>query len=762
MVLFFRQIHASLLVLSSLASCGRQDLDPARSERPKPTLGIPEARALPDHSQDEKDAPARRTEQPLSEVRSAILAQDYAKTETLLRALPEDLAALPEVQLARALAEFELKKFYVAFETLDALSSRDLTFVKEVRELREKIVLGSRDARLARLHFGDRSDLLALVRRAQFEQEAGHHEEAERLVELALKQHQKAQKGQALLAEAYLLRASLRMARGLSREALADYREVLVRFPLTKGAEAGQEALAAAPAKEKLKLSDYEKRADFFGKRGLPAKIEQDLAVMKKDLGIKSPPLKFQIALAFARFHSRRDQRQAAAEFQRLALRGDDRSGEYLYYRARALARAYEIDAAVDAYDKASRKKGPFAEKALYQAARLLAIDGRPAEATERYRRYLARYGKKAASGKEATFGAALTSLALGASDAAIKHLSELERETKDPRGKALLLELTGIAHSSKERKQEAAIAFSTAIQLEPFSLPASFARTRLALLGEPGSELPRGPAPPRSDESFVFELPSRAARLQKLGLNTWAEGALRESEAEVRRTYGARGDEALCAMYGSLGTAERRYQVAQTAAKSEVLHRLPTESEVWQWHCAFPRPYEADVERASKEHKTPKALIYAVMRQESAFRPAVVSPAGAVGLMQLMPETARQIGKHLGRPDPSLALRLPSENISYGAYYLSHLLDHFSGNLVFAVAAYNAGPNAVKSWLTTKKKPPLDIFAAQIPFEETRNYVYRVLANFARYSYLETGDPGALQLALEIDIDAETLPSTY
>lgn len=762
MVLFFRQIHASLLVLSSLSSCGRQELDRPRPERGKGALSIAEARALPDHGQEERGGPAERSERELAEARSAFLARNYAKAEARLRALPEELSNLPEVQLARALAEFELKKFHVAFETLDALSARDLTFVKEVRELREKIVLQGRDARLARLHFGDRTDLLALVRRAQFEQEAGQNEEAEKLVELALKQHEKAQKGQALLAEAYLLRASLRKARGLAREASADYREVLVRFPLTKGAEQGQETLASAPAREKLKLSDYEKRADYFGKRGLPAKIEQDLALMKEDLGVKTTPLNFQIALAFARFNSRREQRQAAAEFMRLAARGDNRAGEYLYYRGRALARAHEHDAALDAYDKASRKKGPFAEKALYQAARLLAIDGRPAEATERYRRYLARYGKKAASGKDATFGAALSALSLGASESALKHLTELERETKDLRSKSQLLELMGIAHADKGRNQEATIAFSSAIQLEPFSLPASFARARLSLYGEPAPELPAGPVPPRSDQNFVVELPSRAARLQKLGLDAWAEGALRESETEVRRNYGAQSDEALCAMYGSLETAQRRYQVAQSAAKSEVLHRVPTAREVWQWHCAFPRPYETDVERASKEHKTPKALIYAIMRQESAFRPAVVSPAGAVGLMQLMPETARQIGKHLGHPDSSLALRLPSENISYGAYYLSHLLEYFSGNLVLAVAAYNAGPNAVKSWLTTKKKPPLDIFAAQIPFEETRNYVYRVLGNFARYSYLETGDPGALQLSLEIGIDPETLAATF
>ena len=138
-------------------------------------------------------------------------------------------------------------------------------------------------------------------------------------------------------------------------------------------------------------------------------------------------------------------------------------------------------------------------------------------------------------------------------------------------------------------------------------------------------------------------------------------------------------------------------------------------------------------------------------MRQESGFRPDVVSPANAVGLMQLIPPTAERVAKELSLPYEQDALRSPAYNVKLGSFYLKKLLDLFAGNFALAAAAYNAGPQAVFRWLENSSDLPLDVFVARIPFEETQGYVERVLGNQARYRYVEAGEAGVPKLALEL-----------
>ncbi|MEJ0047000.1 MAG: lytic transglycosylase domain-containing protein [Rhodospirillales bacterium] len=129
-------------------------------------------------------------------------------------------------------------------------------------------------------------------------------------------------------------------------------------------------------------------------------------------------------------------------------------------------------------------------------------------------------------------------------------------------------------------------------------------------------------------------------------------------------------------------------------------------------------------------------SLVLGVIRQESSFDPGIVSAAGAVGLMQMMPATARQIGAG------EAALTDPSENMQLGAVYLQSLLAQFGNVVPYAVAAYNAGPRHVHGWIDTNGDPAasgrnddmLD-WIEQIPFAETRNYVERVLENRAVYA---------------------------
>ncbi len=134
-------------------------------------------------------------------------------------------------------------------------------------------------------------------------------------------------------------------------------------------------------------------------------------------------------------------------------------------------------------------------------------------------------------------------------------------------------------------------------------------------------------------------------------------------------------------------------------------------------------------------------AVADAIMRQESSFDPSVISGAGAVGLMQLLPETARRTAKKAGIPMGNLFE--PDANMALGTAYLAQEIANFGNCLPLAIAAYNAGPTNVANWLAQNGDPELgqqaggaDIldWIEEIPFNETRNYVERVLENVTIY----------------------------
>ncbi|SHE50413.1 soluble lytic murein transglycosylase [Microbulbifer donghaiensis] len=130
--------------------------------------------------------------------------------------------------------------------------------------------------------------------------------------------------------------------------------------------------------------------------------------------------------------------------------------------------------------------------------------------------------------------------------------------------------------------------------------------------------------------------------------------------------------------------------------------------------------------------------LIYAVARQESHFSHDARSHAGALGLMQLLPSTARATARRAGvHYRRSWDLLSPSTNIALGSFYLNTLLSRFDNNRFLAAAAYNAGPTRVASWLKeSKNQLPFDVWIETIPFSETRHYVQNVLAYSVIYAY--------------------------
>ena len=147
-----------------------------------------------------------------------------------------------------------------------------------------------------------------------------------------------------------------------------------------------------------------------------------------------------------------------------------------------------------------------------------------------------------------------------------------------------------------------------------------------------------------------------------------------------------------------------------------------------------YPTKYKDDIIKNAKENNLDPYLVMGLIHQESYYNPSARSPVGAVGLMQLMPPTGRQLAQRL---NTSSNLEDPTVNIRLGTYYFRQLVDMFHGATLLAVASYNAGMGNVMRWRRASPRRPLDEFLESMPFQETRNYVKRVQMLSASYRRL-------------------------
>jgi len=155
-----------------------------------------------------------------------------------------------------------------------------------------------------------------------------------------------------------------------------------------------------------------------------------------------------------------------------------------------------------------------------------------------------------------------------------------------------------------------------------------------------------------------------------------------------------------------------------------------------------YPRKFEEEIRKNSEKRQVDPYVIMALIHQESAYLPAVRSSVGATGLMQLMPPTAREIGKRLNPTFSESRLTDPETNIELGTYYLKSLLKETGGSIELALAAYNAGPGNVRKWRRQFGNRPIDEFVEMIPYAETSNYVKRITILRSTYQKMYEGSP--------------------
>ena len=145
-----------------------------------------------------------------------------------------------------------------------------------------------------------------------------------------------------------------------------------------------------------------------------------------------------------------------------------------------------------------------------------------------------------------------------------------------------------------------------------------------------------------------------------------------------------------------------------------------------------FPMAFDHTLKTQAQKNNIDPAWAFAIVRRESSFMPDAYSGAGALGLMQVLPGTARYLAKE---KISSSSLYDPETNVGLGTQYLRYLLDKMNNNPILATASYNAGWRRVKNWLPEKDSMPMDLWVETIPYKETRNYVKAVLAYQQIYS---------------------------
>lgn len=163
-----------------------------------------------------------------------------------------------------------------------------------------------------------------------------------------------------------------------------------------------------------------------------------------------------------------------------------------------------------------------------------------------------------------------------------------------------------------------------------------------------------------------------------------------------------------------------------------------------------YPLPYQESFEQSSSDARISPTWAYGIARSESLFMRDVRSRAGAIGLMQLMPATGRAVAREIRLPYSGLqTLTDPRSNIRLGTSYLGQMAERYNGNSVLATAAYNAGPHRVDRWLPDSGAIDARVWIENIPFNETRKYVKRVLSAQAIFHWRLTGQVWRLSDAL-------------
>lgn len=679
----------------------------------------------------------------------AIRAEKWREAEDGIAALPQGEQQKPEVRFARARVALALGKHADAVLRLDKLEN-DLPLLRDaIGKLRAQAALVAGPFDRAAEWYGTRSQPSAWLVAAEAWEKAGEPARARTLCDRVLAVDKKPR---SLEEKTRTLRMRVIRAKDGDAAAVVDARWLAMNALDEAAASAGAELLDKQKPPTPLSADELVARAHILAEAG---RSEDALRAIERASGApgKSASL---VDLCHARaeayYKARTRYPEAALAYRACAALGGPRAPEDAFLAARAFSRADRDADALPAFAAVMQRhpKTTWADQAEFHVARAHALAGRWKEAAHALDEYVKHF-PNGHDKREAERYRAVSHLMARDDKVARKLLEDLAGGTDDSLSQARWQNLAALAALRDGDRLHAVARWSDVARGRPLSWPALVARARLTAANAP---LPLTIDPPETSdkpEPLVVELPPPVDVLHRIGLDSDAEEALRERESTVVASARGRGTEALCAAYAMLDRGKRRYQISLQIPAS-MLASAPGPKNRWAWDCTYPRPHKGSIKSHEATTKLPPDLLWAVMRQESAFDEEVVSPARAVGLLQLMPETARTVASGASLPHEEGWLTRPDHNVQLGALYMRELLDKLHGSVPLAVGSYNAGPDAIMRWQSHAKGETVDVFVETIPFLETRGYVVRVMGNLARYGYMERGEAGVPAMSLDLN----------
>ena len=530
-------------------------------------------------------------------------------------------------------------------------------------------------------------------------------------------------------------------ARGQSEAAAHAYRELQILAPASGWAAGTFDRLAALAAAgvrvPELSIAQRVDRAERLLRGGVPATARDEAERIVDETRDASLALRALKVVADA--SQRLGRHDLAARALELAVdrAPADRKPALRLEQARLLLRGNQRERALAVLGsvEAGGAEAEAAE-AAWLKARTLDEPGRESAALAAYKTVAARFPNREVGGA-ALWRVGWLEYFRGDVRGAERTWTRL---TESPGGRVHRLSALywiGRAHERQGQRAKAEPAYARILREAPRSYYGMLAARRVATAAEPAAEPSiRLPADPQevlaTDPGFA-----RVNLLRRLGL---IEFAVLELDDVVQRSV---GDPVRLYAVSSAYAKEERYHLALRIFRRHLsgiaASGHPTVPRAF-WEIVYPFGWRSEVSGAAQQAGLDPFLVAAVVREESSYYPRAISRAGARGLMQLMPGTAQPMAEVRGLAfrDGSL-LDEPGPNLQLGTSFLAGLVREF-GDPRLALAAYNAGPRRARQWWKERKSDDVEAWVEQIPYDETRQYVKRVMFSWDEYKRIYGG----------------------
>jgi len=443
-------------------------------------------------------------------------------------------------------------------------------------------------------------------------------------------------------------------------------------------------------------------------------------------------------AMGLSKSETRRTRKQRAQTLFRMRLYPEaveafealPQSDDTPIWLARSMARADRVPEAIAAFEKLASRPGPHRLRAHYLAALLLDGRDRNKEAQVHFD-ILAKDPGNGGLSRASLWYLGWADFRQGRFEDAAAQFESLAAATEHEIDRLRPLYWRARALESANRGEEADALFASLALDFPLSYYGWRARDHVSL--DPSERQP----PHEIELGRAGLRPSELARVRILMAAGLVEDGAEESALLTRRATGLDDRVALARLLTSAGDYNRAQRIVVDAYTTP-LARGPVAGLEELWWYAWPSAFSGHVDAATQdEGDVDPELVYSIMREESGYRPKVISPVGARGLLQIMRETGTQLAGRAGRANFEVDdLFDPEMNIELGSFYLAELSRRFPTRISASIASYNAGPRVVTNWVEGDLRPD-DEWVESIPYSQTRSYVKRVMRSLQAYRLL-------------------------